>query len=249
MRIASTVLAAALFLPPCLAMAADAPTAGTAGYFAYSGVVVQSQSVRTVDGKEPPFRPEAKALLDKRIASQDTLRPWADVSAACLPPGMPRASLSVAPYPFEILQTPGQVTFILEAMNVVRRIHLNRDHPNYVEPSWNGDAVGHWEGDTLVIDTIGLNAKSTMDKIGTPMSTAMHITERIRRNRAGQSREPDDDRRSEDVHHALDDAGGVCPAAARRRNYGICLRGQPHGAGRGRLHHQILAVTVACRLT
>ena len=181
MRIASILLGTALYLAPGVALAANAPSPGQPDISGIFRFVNDGKGVVTLDGKQPPLRPEAKALLDKRIASQDTLKPWADVSTACLPPDMPRFALSVAPYPFEIIQTPGQVTFILEAMSVVRRIHLNRNHPDYVEPSWNGDEIGHWEGDTLVVDTIGLNAKSTIDKVGMPMSTAMHVVERIRR--------------------------------------------------------------------
>ena len=181
MRIAAISLGAALLLAPCLTMAADAPSPGQPDISGVFRLINDGKGVLTVEGQEPPLRPEAKALLDKRVASQDTLKPWANVSASCLPPGMPRAALSTAPPPFEILQTPGQVTIILEWMSAVRRVHLNRGHPDYIEPSWYGDEIGHWEGDTLVVDTIGLNAKSSIDKVGMPMSTAMHIIERIRR--------------------------------------------------------------------
>lgn len=134
----------------------------------------------TVEGEEPPFRPEAKALYESRIALEQTEAPWADSEVYCLTAGMPRLSLSIPPYPFEILQAPGKVVFIFEALNIVRYIHLDRGHPDFLEKTWHGDSVGQWEGDTLVVDTVSINGKSTINKRGMPMSDAMHVTERIR---------------------------------------------------------------------
>jgi hypothetical protein len=86
------------------------------------------------------------------------------------------------PYPLEILHTPGRITMIFEAESQVRRIFLDRGThlpEEELDPSYNGDSIGRWEGDTLVVDTIGFNADTTVGR-GLPHSEKMRITERIR---------------------------------------------------------------------
>ena len=85
------------------------------------------------------------------------------------------------PYPFEILLTPGRLTMIFEADSQVRRIWLEPRQPpgpDDLDPSYYGDSIGHWEGDDLVVDTIGFNTQTTVT--GAPHSEQMHIVERIR---------------------------------------------------------------------
>jgi hypothetical protein len=84
------------------------------------------------------------------------------------------------PYPFEVLSTPGRITFLFEAESQVRRVFLNRSQhldPDDLDPSYNGDSIGHWEGKTLVIDTIGFNTRRPVR--GLPHSEQMRIVERI----------------------------------------------------------------------
>src|SRR5579862_1973436 len=98
----------------------------------------------------------------------------------CFPPGMPYIYLQV--FPMEIVQTPNEVIELFEYDHFVRHIYLNRSkHPDDVTPTYDGDSIGHWEGDTLVVDTVGLNGKIWLDRVGHPESDQMHITERIRR--------------------------------------------------------------------
>lgn len=177
LRMASAALGGLLVLA-APAMAADAPPAGQADI---SGVF--GPTPRAPGPRDPaPLRPEAKAILDARVASQITATPWADSGSQCLPTGMPSAALTPpGNYVFQILQSPSQVTILYEALGMVRRIRLDRGHPADIDPSFMGDSIGRWEGDTLVVDTIGLNDRHTIDKPGTPMSTQMHIVERIRR--------------------------------------------------------------------
>lgn len=74
----------------------------------------------------------------------------------CSPPGLPRI-MRLAQYPYEFLFTPGRVTINQEAWMQTRTIWTDgRDHPEYVDPSFHGHSIGHWEGDTLVVDTIGI---------------------------------------------------------------------------------------------
>ncbi len=93
-------------------------------------------------------------------------------------PGM----MQVATYPVEIVQTPNQVTLIAEAFSEVRRVYLGKPQLSLddVDPGYYGRSAGHWEGDTLVVDTIGIK-ESVQGYQGIPHSDKMRITERIRR--------------------------------------------------------------------
>ena len=93
---------------------------------------------------------------------------------------MPR--LYLQPFPLEIIQVPGRVIMLFEFSHFIRQIYTDgRKHNTDLGPTWLGDAIGHWEGDTLVVDTIGFNDKTWTDRAGHPHSTDMHLVERIRR--------------------------------------------------------------------
>jgi len=108
--------------------------------------------------------------------------PW----SLCWPTGVPLA-LNMAE-PVQILQTEDQVTILYQRGQQIRRIDLNRKHPEDIAPSWYGHSVGHYEGgDTLVIDTIAQDTRSEVDRFGTPRSEAMRVVERYRVAEDGQS--------------------------------------------------------------
>jgi hypothetical protein len=104
----------------------------------------------------------------------------ANSSAACVPYGIP-TMMSVAIYPVEFIQTPKQVTIISEAFSEVRRVYLDRQQAKIddVAPGYYGRSVGHWEGDTLVVDTVGIKP-TVAGYRGMPHSPQMRVTERIR---------------------------------------------------------------------
>jgi hypothetical protein len=104
--------------------------------------------------------------------------PIAAAGVDCLPYGMPEMMSAI--YPLEILQTPGQVTIIAEAMSQVRRIYLDKPQAKIgdVAPGYYGHSVGHWQGDTLVVDTIGVK-DSVLGHSEMPHSDQMRITERL----------------------------------------------------------------------
>jgi hypothetical protein len=134
----------------------------------------------TVDGKFPPMLPWASELLEKRIRDSQVGLPFANTLAQCLPGGVP-LMLFGDDVPIQILENPGQVAMLFMEGNRFRVIPLNVDHPKDVDPSFMGDAVGRWEGDTLVVDTVGLKVRTTLDQIGTPHTEKLHIVERYRR--------------------------------------------------------------------
>jgi hypothetical protein len=98
----------------------------------------------------------------------------------CNPSGIPR--ILVWPQPFEIIQTPDRVFMFFEHERVWRQIWIDgRGHPKDLEPTWMGDSIGRWDGDTFIVDTIGLNDKSWLDSFGHPHSQELHVIERYRR--------------------------------------------------------------------
>lgn len=123
----------------------------------------------------PPLTPRYLEIHRRMQAEAARL---AEGAASCEWPGMP--TIMTYPYPFEVLTTPGRITFLFEAESQVRRIFLDRDRhldPDDLDPSYNGDSIGHWEGRTLVIDTIGFNTRRPVR--GLPHSDQMRIVERI----------------------------------------------------------------------
>ena len=122
---------------------------------------------------------EWTALRAKQKAADERGEPTAGMETRCLPDGMP--SLMFAIYPLEILQTPGRVTIIEEAFSQTRRVYLDEPQGKVgdVEPGYYGHSVGHWDGDTLVVDTLGL--KETVPGYrDIPHSDEEHVIERIR---------------------------------------------------------------------
>lgn len=130
----------------------------------------------------PPLKAEFKAAYDAERARLDAANkrgePIANGYTACLPDGMP--TMMQAMFPMEVLQTSGQVTIIQEAYNQVRRIYMNQQLPAIedAEPGFWGHSVGRWEGDTLVVDTVGIKDYVLFRNV--PHSAEMRINERIR---------------------------------------------------------------------
>jgi hypothetical protein len=130
-------------------------------------------------GEQPALTPEyAKRLADYRAAQQrgdiqDT------PAANCVPNGMP--SIMTQPYPMEILFTPGKVTIVIEAYSQWRQIFTDgRKHPEDPDLTFNGHSIGHWEGDTLVVDTVGFTTDTVLGFSGARHSDKMRIVERMR---------------------------------------------------------------------
>jgi hypothetical protein len=101
-----------------------------------------------------------------------------DYSAHCLPWGYTRAWQ--VEYPVEIVQTPKRLALLFESNNIFHVIHLDTTgHPKDLDPSWMGHSVGQWDGDTLVIDTVGFNGKTWIDTAEHPSSDALHVIEHM----------------------------------------------------------------------
>jgi hypothetical protein len=129
----------------------------------------------------PTLTPEYQAIQARLRAATATL---AEGATSCRWEGMP--GIMTYPYPFEVLVTTGRITMLFEADSQIRRIWLDRDRHlplEELDPSYYGDSIGHWEGDTLVVDTLGFNEQTTVR--GAPHSDQMRVVERIRLAAAG----------------------------------------------------------------
>ena len=110
---------------------------------------------------------------------------YEEPDAHCLPQGVPK--VNQAPVPFKIVQTDTLVVLVYEAFNLWRQVHLDgREFAEDLNPSWMGYSKGRWEGDTLVVETRGLNGKQWLDHNGLPASDKLVVIERFRRPNIGQ---------------------------------------------------------------
>jgi len=127
-------------------------------------------------GEEIPLNDAGKALMASRQSKDDP-------EANCLPTGVPRT----APYPWRMLQTPTHVFILFEGnIHSYRQIFVDgRKHPEDPDPTWYGHSIGHYEGQTLVVDTVGFNDKFWFDFRGHPHSEKLHTVERYTRTNAG----------------------------------------------------------------
>ncbi len=117
------------------------------------------------------------AVLEKVDRNRDE-RGYDDPTAHCFPAGVPRSMY--VPAAFYIVQTPGYVVFLHErvAWRIVRLASGSTHLPDNIR-LWQGDSIGHWEGDTLVVDTANMNGKTWLNEIGEIVSYAEHVVERF----------------------------------------------------------------------
>jgi hypothetical protein len=106
-----------------------------------------------------------------------------DYSASCLPYGFSRSINS--PYPFQLMHSDQYLTFLFEVNTWFHVVKLGADHPQQLEPTWFGDSVGRWDGDTLIVDTIRMNEWTRLDTIGHPHSDALHLVQTFKRTDLG----------------------------------------------------------------
>ena len=123
-----------------------------------------------------PFQPWAETLYKHRVETQSR----EDPQAYCVLSGVPREH--VVPYPFKILNTKGIIVILYEALHSYRQIYMDgRALPKDPNPTWMGYSIGHWEGDTLVVQSSGFVDNNWIDNNGHPGTEALKLTERFRR--------------------------------------------------------------------
>jgi hypothetical protein len=127
-----------------------------------------------------PYQPWAEALYKERRANDSR----DDPTASCIVGGVPRSDL--VPYPFKILQMPGVVVILYEAIHSYRQIFTDgRELPKEPNPSWFGYSIGRWDGDAFVVETTGFNDNVWLDNAGRPATDSLRVTERFVRKDLG----------------------------------------------------------------
>lgn len=145
------------------------------------------------DLTEAPMQPWAKELFEER---RRTLSKDDPTGLRCIPGGVPRAN--AVPYPFKIVNTPGLVIVLYEAVQSFRQIFTDgRALPVEPSPSWMGYSIGRWEGDALVVESNGFNNEGWLDNDGHPNTEQLRVTERFRRRDVGHM----------DIEVTIDDPG------------------------------------------
>src|SRR6266700_375680 len=185
--VAAAFAGAMMFLP--LAVLAQANRAGDiAGIWKR---VKYSPKLEIQGGGDIPYNGKGKALYAKITTGMKggTIRD--EARHLCVPDGIPR--ILGNPYPFKVIQTPGQTTFAYELNRVFRVVVMDKPqesaHDLEILPYYSGHSVGHWDGDTLVIETAGFNEKTFLDATGAPHSDQMTTVERVRKINGGRQLE------------------------------------------------------------
>jgi hypothetical protein len=126
----------------------------------------------------PILQPWAAAALRKHSEGAHSGHLIPTPTEECRPSGVPNALTLTAPV--EFLQLPDEVMILYQRDHQVRHVRMNVAHSAAPEPSWYGESVGYYDGDTLVVDTIGLNDRTPVDIFGTPHTRELHVVERYR---------------------------------------------------------------------
>ena len=146
---------------------------------------------RNLKPGDVPYQPWAEALFKERRANSSK----DDPTANCIVGGVPRSDL--VGYPFKILEVPGMVVILYEAVHSYRQIFTDgRAFPADMNPAWFGYSIGHWEGDAFVVETRGFNDKGWLDNGGKPATDQLKVTERFIRKDFGNM----------DIEITIDDA-------------------------------------------
>lgn len=143
-------------------------------------VTGQQPTFAFADIDNPILQPWAREVVRKQNDIVSSGKPAYSRHASCYPVGIPHFLLMPMTRPMYFVQGPKEVVMILTSFSDVRRIHLNVPHSANLKPSWTGESIGHYEGDTLVVDTIGLSEKAPVDGFETPHTDQLHVVERWR---------------------------------------------------------------------
>jgi hypothetical protein len=181
----------------------------------WAGFYRMATSAKDLDGLEPlnPWLPplihsHLQSWAQAKMAATDGMAD--DTGQVCQPTGWFRAT----GYNGGFLLLPGTEKIVIAyrdiEMHGVQRVYMNRTHPEHVLPTWNGDSIGYWDGDTLVVDTLGFNDKSWLQSTMEPHTEELRVIQRIRRVRNGAYLE---------IHYTIEDRKALTSAYAYSRYF------------------------------
>lgn len=127
-------------------------------------------------GIDLPYKPETQNIAADHLQLFKDGRSAASAHLTCRPTGV--QGVTATKGIMLILQTPAKLAMIFQEDREVRHVYMNQSHPKKLSPTYSGHSVGRWEGDTLVIDTVGYNGKGQLDEMGNPHSNQLHVVER-----------------------------------------------------------------------
>jgi hypothetical protein len=168
-------------------------TAASPATPAAPGGAASAQAIPKLASGRPDLSGVYLGGRDIRLAGDVAVKPGAESfrvavraddlgqGAQCLPPGVPGATLS--PYPLQIVHKDDLLVILYEAYNIFRIVPIGREHSDDIDPTWLGNSVAHWEGDTLVVDIVGFNDKTLV--AGFTHTEDLHVVERYRRDTFG----------------------------------------------------------------
>ena len=178
------MITGAMLLSSCNPLAAEKSASVTEGKHDITGMWRFDFPPKSKE--QPPLTPAAAANLQEHKDAQARGQVRSAANMKCLPPGMP-VLMELRPL-IEFVQTPNRVIVLSENSPVPRYIYMDQTaQPKEVDPSWNGHSIGKWDGDTLVVDTVGFEPRSNrLNLAGLSHSQKLHITERIHLEENGQ---------------------------------------------------------------
>lgn len=145
------------------------------------------------------MQPWVQARYKRNYEDMQAGRQLLITAMRCLPAGVPNMMMEA--HALQLILKPDELVVLAESDHQVRIIPIGDDltHPANVTPSWNGHAIARWDGDVLVVDTVGLTDKSELDPMGTPHTTQLHVVERIAYDEFGRLK----------IQTTLDDPGAL----------------------------------------
>ncbi len=146
----------------------------------FSNAITAQETVKIADLSNPILQPWAREQMRKANEAVMAGKIGFTARSRCWPHGVP-GFLLYPVHPIIFIQTAKEVLMTWGQDFQLRHVYLNVEHSNHPNPSWYGESIGHYEnGDTLVVDTIGLNDRTYVDNYRTPHTTQLHVTERFR---------------------------------------------------------------------
>lgn len=134
-------------------------------------------------GVDLPYKPEGQDIAADHLEAMQAGRSFASAHLMCRPTGV--QGITAPKEGILVMQASDKIAFIGQKDREVRRVLMNSSHPKNLRPTYTGHSVGRWEGNTLVIDTIGYSDKGQLDEVGNPQSTQLHVVERLTKSADG----------------------------------------------------------------
>jgi hypothetical protein len=187
----------------------DPPLSGQGGVVNRSRLPNGGNNTRQFVGDytNPILKPQAAEVVRQHGEISKTGVAYPTPANQCWPQPVPYIFWNLG---MQMLQQPHQITFLYDKDHEVRRVRMNASHPANVTSSWYGDSVGHYEGDTLVIDTVGVRTArpfAMADVYGTPYSEALHVVERYRMVDDEAARQAERRTEKENLRISVNDSG------------------------------------------